>query len=125
MLYELIQHIEAIEAHIDRFDTRLLKELDSEHNTLALLQTLHGVDLIGAAMLLVEIGNDMTAFDSAGRLASWVGICPVNNESVGKRKTGRIRKGNPYVRRLLCEFAHAARRTTSAFKGKFQWLCLS
>jgi transposase len=42
------------------------------------------------------------------KLASWVGMCPGNNESAGKRKSGRIRKGNAWVRRLLCEFAQAA-----------------
>lgn len=91
---------------------------------LAFLQILPGIDLIGAAMLLVEIGTDMDAFGSADRLASWVGICPGNNESAGKRKSGRVRKGNAYVRRLLCEFAHAASRTTSVFKAKFQSLCV-
>ncbi|SDG99593.1 hypothetical protein SAMN05428952_1003108 [Nitrosomonas sp. Nm132] len=53
-----MQHIEEIEARIARFDTKLLDELKDERNTLALLQTLPGIDLIGAAMLLVEIGTD-------------------------------------------------------------------
>ena len=122
VLDELMHHIEEIEARIARFDARLLSELESERNTLALLQTIPGVDLIGAAMLLVEIGSDMDAFGSADRLASWVGICPGNNESAGKRKSGRVRRGNLYVRRLLCEFAHAASRTQSVFKSKFQSL---
>jgi transposase len=122
VLDELMRHIEEIEARIARFDARLLDALQEERNTLALLQTLPGVDLIGAAMLLVEIGTDMDAFGSADRLASWVGICPGNHESAGKRKSGRIRKGNLYVRRLLCEFAHAASRTQSVFKSKFQSL---
>ena len=122
VLDELMQHIEQIEARIARFDARLLAELESERALLALLQTMPGVDLIGAAMLLVEIGTDMDAFGSADRLASWVGICPGNNESAGKRKSGHVRKGNLYVRRLLCEFAHAASRTTSVFKSKFQSL---
>ena len=117
-----MRHIEEIEARIARFDARLLVELESGRNTLALLQTIPGVDLIGAAMLLIEIGTDMDAFGSADRLASWVGICPGNNESAGKRKSGHVRKGNLYVRRLLCEFAHAASRTTSVFKSKFQSL---
>lgn len=122
VLDELMHHIEEIEARIARFDARLLAGLKDERNALALLQTLPGVDLIGAAMLLVEIGVDMTAFGNADRLASWVGICPGNNESAGKRKSGRVRKGNLYVRRLLCEFAHAASRTRSVFKSKFQSL---
>lgn len=122
VLDELMRHIEEIEARIARFDARLIEGLAAEHNALVLLQTLPGVDLIGAAMLLVEIGTDMAAFGSADRLASWVGICPGNNESAGKRKSGRVRKGNLYVRRLLCEFAHAASRTKSAFKSKFDSL---
>jgi transposase len=122
VLDELMRHIEEMDARIARFDARLLDGLADERNVLALLQTLPGVDLIGAAMLLVEIGADMDAFGSADRLASWVGICPGNNESAGKRKSGRARKGNPYVRRLLCEFAHAASRTQSVFKSKFQSL---
>lgn len=124
VLDELMRHIEEIEARIARFDARLLDGLKGQRNTLALLQTLPGIDLIGAAMLLVEIGSDMDAFGSADRLASWVGICPGNNESAGKRKSGRVRKGNLYVRRLLCEFAHAASRTKSVFQSKFKSLVL-
>jgi len=122
VLDELMRHIEAIEARIARFDARLLEGLKEERNSLLLLQTLPGVDLIGAAMLLVEIGADMSVFGHADRLASWVGICPGNDESAGKRKSGRTRKGNPYVRRLLCEFAHAASRTRCALQSKFQAL---
>jgi transposase len=122
VLAELMQHIEEIEARIARFDARLLEGLSGHRNALALLQTLPGIDQIGAAMLLVEIGDDMSVFGQADRLASWVGVCPGNNESAGKRKTARVRKGNPYVRRLLCEFAHAARRTKSVFQSKFQAL---
>jgi transposase len=59
VLDELMHHIEEIEARVARFGARLLGELESEHPTLALLQTIPGVDLIGAAMLLVEIGLDM------------------------------------------------------------------
>ena len=73
-------------------------------------------------MLLVEIGAQMQSFGSAERLASWVGICPGNNESAGKRKSGKTRKGNAWVRRLLCEFAQAASRSRSALKDKFNAL---
>jgi len=124
VLDELLEQIEHIEARITRFEARLLAALGPQHDILALLQTLPGVDLIGAAMLLVEIGTDMSVFGSPERLSSWVGICPGNNESAGKRKCGKMRKGNPYVRRLLCEFAHAASKTTSVFKSKFQALLL-
>ena len=124
VLNELMQHIEYIEQCIARFDAQLLEGLQEQAPILALLQTLPGVDRIGAAMLIVEIGTDMAAFGSPDRLASWVGICPGNNESAGKRKSGRLRKGNTYVRRLLCKFAHAASRTKSTFQSKFQSLVI-
>lgn len=124
VLSELMQHIEDIEARIARFDTRLLSEMQEQRPMLALLQTMPGIDMMGAAMLLVEIGTDMGAFGHPDRLASWAGVCPGNNESAGKRKSGRARKGNPYVRRLLCEFAHSASRTTCVFKSKFQALLI-
>ncbi len=124
VLSELMFHIESIEACICRFDTQLLEGLEKEQPVLQLLQTIPGIDLIGAAMLLVEIGTDMSAFGSADRLASWVGVCPGNNESAGKRKSGRTRKGNPYVRRLLCECAHAASRTKSVFQAKYASLSI-
>ena len=124
VLHELIAHVEELERRIDRFDQYLLDQLAPYRSTLALMQTIPGIDAVGAALLLVEIGDDMSAFGSVDRLASWVGICPGNNESAGKRKTGRIRKGNPWVRRLLCQFAHAASRTRCAFKSKFEALRL-
>ncbi|MCL2829740.1 MAG: IS110 family transposase [Betaproteobacteria bacterium] len=122
VLEELMRKIEDIEARIARFEARLLRELQPQRDILALLQTLPGIDLIGAAMLLVEIGSDMSVFGNPDRLASWVGMCPGNNESAGKRKGSKMRKGNSYVRRLLCEFAHAASRTASVFQSKFQAL---
>jgi len=66
----------------------------------------------------------MTVFGSAERPASWVSICPGNNESAGKRKSGRIRRGNAWVRWLLCEFAQAAARTRCALKAKFDSLAI-
>jgi transposase len=122
VLQELMAHIEELEHRIARFDLHLLSELAPYRATLALMQTIPGIDAIGAALLLVEIGNDMDAFGSVDRLASWVGICPGNNESAGTRKSGRIRKGNAWVRRLLCEFAQAAARTRCALKAKFDSL---
>ena len=121
---QIMQHIEYVEQRIARMDAYLLAGLKAWQPQLNLLQTIPGVDQIGAAMLLVEISADMSAFGSAERLASWVGICPGNNESAGKRKTGRIRKGNAWVRRLLCEFAQAAARTRSALRAKFDSLAI-
>lgn len=121
---EIMQHIEQIEQRIGHMDQYLLQGLQAWQPQLNLLQTIPGIDQTGAAMLLVELGADMAAFGSAERLASWVGICPGNNESAGKRKSGRIRRGNAWVRRLLCEFAQAAARTRCAFKAKFESLAI-
>jgi transposase len=111
VLGETMAHIEELEALLGRFEQELLKGLSAWQTELVLLQTIPGIDVMGAAMLLVEISAEMQNFGSAERLASWVGICPGNNESAGKRKTGKTRKGNAWVRRLLCEFAQAASRS--------------
>ena len=66
----------------------------------------------------------MEQFGGSAQLSSWAGMCPGNNESAGKRKSGRARKGNRSVRRVLCEVANAARRTNSQFKGKYQSLVI-
>jgi transposase len=124
VLGELMDHIENLEARIQRFERQLLAGLAPWEQQLVLLQTIPGIDTIGAAMLLVEISEDMQSFGSAERLASWVGICPGNNESAGKRKSGQTRKGNVWVRRLLCEFAQAASRSRCALKDKFAALSI-
>ncbi len=122
VLSELMAHIEEVERHIATFHQQLVKRLADQRAVLQTLQTIPGLDEMGAAMLLVEIGDDMSAFGSADKLASWAGVCPANNESAGKRKAGKKRKGNPYVRRILCEAAHAASRTRCALADKFQSL---
>lgn len=124
VLSEIMAHIEELEARMGRFEQTLLAGLAAWGPQLVLLQTLPGVDRIGAAMLLVEIGPDMASFGSAEKLASWVGICPGNNESAGKRKSGKIRRGNAWVRRLLCEFAQAASRSRCGLKEKFKALSI-
>jgi len=124
VLSELIDHIEHLEGRIVEFRRQLLAGLAPQQAILQMLQTIPGLDESGAAMLLVEIGDDMSAFGSADRLASWAGVCPANNESAGKRKAGKKRKGNPYVRRILCETANAASRTRCALADKFQSLLI-
>jgi transposase len=120
VIAEVLDRIEDLEARLTRFRRELLAGLQPQQPLLHALQTIPGVDEASAAMRLVEIGEDMGAFGSAGKLASWAGLCPGNNESAGKRKTGRTRKGNPYVRRILCEAANAASRTRCALAEKFK-----
>jgi len=124
VLAEIMAHLEELEARMGRFEQELLQGLSAWQPQLTLLQTIPGIDQMGAAMLLVEISTDMDSFGSAEKLASWVGICPGNNESAGKRKSGKTRKGNAWVRRLLCEFAQAASRSRCALKDKFAALSI-
>ncbi len=119
---EILDHIEDLERRIALFARQLLTGLDSYKAMIQTLQTIPGIDQMGAAMLLVELGDDMTAFGKAEKLASWAGVCPANRESAGKRVAGKKRKGNPYVRRILCEAANAASRTRCALREKFKSL---
>jgi len=66
---------------------------------------------------VAKIGLDMTRFPTAAHLASWAGMCPGNNESAGKRKTGKTRKGDVWLRAALIEAAHASGRARSTYLG--------
>jgi transposase len=80
-----------------------------------LVDQVTGISERVAQGLLAEIGVDMDQFPSAKHLASWVGICPGNHESAGKRLSGKTRKGNPYARRLLIQAAHAAAHSKNTY----------
>jgi hypothetical protein len=87
-----------------------------------LLQTIPGIDRMAEALLLIEIGDDMTRFGSARRLAHWAALSPGNNESAGKKKPTRTGHGNNVVRFILCECANAARTTKSTLASKYRSL---
>ena len=76
---------------------------------------LPSVDEITAWSMVAEMGPDMTPFPSAEQAASWACVCPGNNESAGKQHDGRTRKGNPWLRRTICEAAWAASRTKNSY----------
>jgi transposase len=80
-----------------------------------LIDQVTGISQRVAQGLLAEIGVEMEQFPSAKHLASWVGICPGNHESAGKRLSGKTRKGNPYARRLLIQAAHAAAHSKNTY----------
>jgi transposase len=122
VLAQVMDHVDDLERRIACFRAKLLAGLAPQQGLLNALQTIPGLDELGAALLLVEIGDDMQAFGAPEKLASWAGVCPGNHESAGKRQNGKQRKGNPYVRRLLCEAAQAASRTRCALADKFKAL---
>jgi len=79
-----------------------------------------GVDWVVAAVLIAEIGVDMSVFLSVHHLAAWAGVCPGNHESAGKQKSGRTRKGNVHLRTILVGAAISASRTKGSYlKDKF------
>jgi transposase len=82
---------------------------------IVLLCTIPGIGRRAAEGILAEIGLNMGRFPTAGHLASWAGMCPGNHESAGKRLSGRTRKGNPWLRVLLAEAAHAAAHTKNTY----------
>jgi transposase len=109
---------------------RQIAELDERIGTLAeplrdeleQLKSIPGVQETAARTIIAEIGADMSRFVSAGRLASWAGLCPGNNESAGKRKSGRTRRANRHLRRILIECAWALRKTDTFLGRTFRKL---
>jgi len=84
-------------------------------SAVTLWQTVPGVDRVTACSLVAEIGVEMKQFPTAQHLASWAALCPGNHESAGKRKSGKTRDGNKWLRRLLCQAAWAASRTKDCY----------
>jgi transposase len=111
VLQPLDAHIRFLEPPRAEIDRTLFEAMEPYAWAWRLLQTLPGIDKVAAALILIEIGNDLSHFGGADRLASWAALCPSHHESAGKRKSGKTRKGNAVMRSILCECAHAARRT--------------
>src|SRR6187200_1921271 len=111
LLAQQLAHIEQLDVAIAAVGVEIEARLCPCADELDQLQTIPGVGVRTAQILLAEIGADMRRFPSAGHLASWAGMCPGNDESAGKRRSGRTRKGNPWLRSALIEAAHAAARS--------------
>lgn len=130
LLHLHLQHIEFADAailDIDRNVAALIARMDQEveagrafHTLIALLITIPGIDVLAARAILAEIGPDMSRFPTAGHLLSWGGLCPRNDESAGKRRSTRLRKGDRWLKTLLVQCAWAARRKKdSYFRAQF------
>ena len=87
---------------------------------IGLLASIPGVSTLSALSILSEIGLDMSRFDTAGHLIAWAGLCPGQNESAGKRKRTRLRKGAPWLKTMLVQCAWAAKRANNSYyKAQF------
>lgn len=125
LLQRILSHMQAMEEEREAIDA-MIRELAKPYMDYChILETIPGIDFISAVTLVAEFGVDMKQFGSqATQFCSWAGMCPGNNESAGKRKSGKTRKANTYVRSMLCEISHAAIKTKSQFKDKYQTLVI-
>lgn len=124
LLQGLQNHIQWLENKLEQIDSQIFAAMEPYDNSWKILQTLPGIDKLSAAMLLAEFGIDMSHFKNQHHFSSWAGMSPGNNESAGKKKSAKTRKGNHYIRILLCEIANSARHTNSQFKGIYQGLVI-
>jgi transposase len=115
MLQGLLDHIEFLDQQIARFDERIEEQTRPFGPAIERLDTIPGVGRRSAEQILAELGDDMRRFPTAAQAASWSGICPGNDESAGKRRSGRTRKGNAWLRSTLVESARAAVRTRRCY----------
>jgi transposase len=115
MLRVLQEQLVFLEAQIAKLDAKIQDQVSDYREALELCTTIPGVEEVAAANLIAEIGVNMEQFPSAQHLASWAGICPGNNESAGKRLSGKPRKGSAWLRRSLCQAAGAASHTKETY----------
>jgi transposase len=101
MLRTQLARIEQAEADLERIDATLAEMVAPYDQHMALLRSIPGIDWINAVTVIAEIGVDMSAFASPATLASWAGLCPGNNESAGKKRSGKSRKGNVFLKTAL------------------------
>jgi transposase len=121
----LMDQYEQLDRFISRLDARVAEVMAAQAKpeggpspfleAAARLETIPGVGLRAAEVILAEIGTDMTIFPTAGHLASWAGLCPGNDQSAGKRRSGRTTKGSIWLRAMLVQVAWAASHTKGTF----------
>lgn len=115
MLKLHLGQIDALEASIAEIDKEVGSSLEPFRWAVDLLKTIPGVSDLGAQVIVSEIGLDMARFPSAAHLVSWAGLCPRNDESAGKRRSTRIRKGAPWLKTVLVQCGWAAMRAKDTY----------
>jgi transposase len=106
---------EEIDGRITRMDEEEAAHQATFRSLVALLCTIPGVSTLAATTILAEIGRDMSRFQTAGHLVAWAGLCPGQNESAGRRKSSRLRKGAPWLKTMLVQCAWAAKRKKDSY----------
>ncbi len=115
VLTELLCQIDSLDETIERFNQQVEEYSRPFEEAVVLLDTIPGVGREVAEIIVSEIGTDMNHFPSANHLASWAGVAPGNNESAGKRRSGKTTKGNKALSTALNQAAHAAARTKDTY----------
>jgi transposase len=116
MLRQIRHHMAYLESQVAVMQTEIDRLLTEDQESIALLTTIPGVNKVVAVKLLAETGTKVEeTFGSAKRLAKWTGICPGNNETGGKKISGRTTHGNKYLKAILVEAAWAATRTKGTY----------
>jgi transposase len=110
-----LQQIDALDAAIAEIDQEVDADVEPFRAAIALLTTIPGVSELSGRVILAEIGRDMSRFPTAGHLISWAGLCPKSDESAGKRRSTRMRKGAPWLKTTLVQCAWAASRKKASY----------
>jgi transposase len=123
LLNALMDQLAYLESQIERFNQRIEEAARPFEKAITALIPMPGYDRVSAQGVIAEIGPDMTPFPSDGHLCSWAKICPGNNESAGKRKSGATGNGNRWLRAILVQVAWAAaRKKNSYFQAQYRRL---
>lgn len=115
ILTELLCQIDNLEEAITRFDEQIKTHCAPFEDAVILLDTIPGVARTTAEVIVAEIGTDMSRFPSADHLAAWAGVAPGNNESAGRRRSGKTRKGDRPLGVALNQAAHGAAHTKNTY----------
>ena len=117
LVAQQLAHLDFLDESIERVNAEIAERLRPFEPAIERLDTIPGVGRRIAEIVLAEVGPDLSRFPTAAHLASWAGMCPGNHESAGKRKSGRTRKGNGWLRGALTEAGQAAGRTKHTYVG--------
>lgn len=115
MLKQQLRHVERLEQEIAEVADEIGRRTEIYEPQVRQLEAAPGIDRIAARSLIAEIGPEMSQFPSERHLASWAAICPGNYESAGRRLSGKLRKGNRWLKALLTQIAWAASRTKNTY----------
>ena len=120
LLEEILAKIDYLDEALERLTAEIDRRVAPFEPMLTALDTIPGINRIGAISIVAETGGDMTRFPSAAHLCSWAGMCPGHEESAGKRRSGKTRKANRYLRSTLIQAGAAASHTrTSALRALY------